>query len=126
MGNELNIRMQTPGHLTDDLQEILKENEINAEEISDKGGLKDVMAFFNVAVQMTSFVALGLQVYDFLRKKKNETGNSHTIKIEAPGVSGQPLSLAIDPGKAKPVIKIQLENLQKQFERNQLSPNTEM
>ena len=55
----------------------------------------------------------------FLRKKKRETGNSQTITIEAPGVSDQPLSLAIDPGKAKPVIKIQLENIQKQFERSQ-------
>lgn len=119
MSSALNIRMQTPAHLADDLHELFKAKEITAKENSDKGGLKDIMAYFNVVVQMTSFVALGLQVYEFLRKKKMETGNSHTIKIEAPGISGQPLSLAIDPGKAKPVIKIQLENVQKQLEQNQ-------
>ena len=119
MKSTLNIRMQTPAHLADDIQEILKGNEITAREISDEGGLKDVMAYFNVAVGMTSIVAVGLQVYEFLRKKKMETGNSNTIKIEAPGVSDQPLSLAIDPGKAKPVIKIQLENMQRLFEQGQ-------
>ena len=119
MKSTLNIRMQTPAHLADDIQEIFKGNEITAKEIPDEGGLKDVTAYFNVAVQMTSIVALGLQVYDFLIKKKRETGNSHLIKIEAPGVSDQPLSLAIDPGKAKPVIKIQLENMQRQFEQGQ-------
>ena len=97
----------------------IETNEIKAKAIPDEGGLKDVMVYFNAAVQMTSIVALGLQVYEFLRKKKRETGNSQTITIEAPGVSDQPLSLAIDPGKAKPVIKIQLENMQKQFERSQ-------
>ena len=119
MESQLKLRMQTPKELANELQELLQQNEIVAEEVADEGGMKDVTAFFNVAVQMTSFVALGLQLYEFVRRKKQQTGHSQAIKIETPGAAEQPFELIIEPGKPKPVIKIQLEKLQQNLEQKQ-------
>jgi hypothetical protein len=119
MNSTRNFRMQIPAQLAEDIHEVLKRNNIPAKEISDKGGLRDVMSYLNITVGLTNLVLFGLQVYEFLRDIKKKTGKSHVIKIEAPDRSNQSLCVEIDAGKAKPIIKIQLENMQKELEQNQ-------
>ncbi|MCA9741394.1 hypothetical protein KC734_07635 [candidate division KSB1 bacterium] len=111
METKTNYRLQIPVSVAAAVSAELRKKGISTKSAGDSSGLRSEMEIFSLVVATTSLVASGLTIYKILRDLRRR-GQHFAVVVEATLPTGEAHHVKIDPGKAEPVIKLELGNLQ--------------
>lgn len=115
MENKTSYRLQIPAPVAAAVSAELHKKGISTKAVGDSSGLRSEMEFFSLVVATTSLVASGLAIYKILRDLRRR-GQHFRIVVVVTLPTGETHHVKIDPGKAAPVIELELGNLQLKIE----------